>query len=281
MLVGAHVSVAGGLHLAFARGRDLSCECIQIFTGFNTRWAAREIDDLEASCFRSEAAANACCVLSHACYLINLASPDQTLWQRSIEALIEELERCELIGVPYVVLHPGSHMGRGEAQGLKRVSRALGEVHHRTSGFQTKILLENTAGQGNTLGDRVAQLGYLLSHTADSDRLGVCIDTCHAFAAGYELRTESGYQQWVAELEYEVGLDRVIAFHLNDSKGEYAKRIDRHAPIGEGEIGQRAFARLVNDSRFADRPAVLELADAFVPPSLRRLKRLRKNVPPV
>lgn len=282
MRIGAHESVAGGLHLALSRGERDGCESLQIFTGFNTRWAPRIFDDEEASKFRSEAARLGYPLLSHASYLINLASPDGELWLRSIGALVEELIRCETLGVHQVVLHPGAHMGRGEGWGLRRVGRALGEVHRHTRGFKTRILLENTAGQGSCLGHRLGQLGWLLNETFGADRLGVCFDTCHGYAAGYDLRHPRGHAQTLEELEREVGLSAVRAFHLNDSKRPLSSGLDRHASIGEGLLGETAFRRLINDERFAQVPAVVETpAEHDGSPSfarnIRTLKRLRRG----
>jgi deoxyribonuclease-4 len=278
--IGAHESTAGGLHSAFARGEADGCEALQIFTGYNTRWAERPLDDVEASLFLSEAArTGGVPLLSHCCYLINLASPAQSLWQRSVDALCGELDRCETLGILGAVLHPGSHMGAGEREGLDRVAAALGEVHRRTAGYRARVLLENTAGQGNTLGHRFEHLGWLLDHTPDGERLGVCVDTCHALAAGYDLALD--YEQTLAELQRHVGLDRVLAFHLNDSRRELGSRVDRHTHVGEGELGLAPFARLVNDPRFADVPGIVEtppLPDgkSSFAKNIRRLKRLRR-----
>lgn len=284
MRIGAHESVSAGLHLAFGRGEADGCEAMQIFSGFNTRWEPRFIEDEEASRFRSEAARLEWPLLSHACYLINLASPDPRLWRRSVEALVLELGRCQNLGIPYVVLHPGAHMGAGEEQGLQRVGEALSEALRRTDRYEAGVLLENTAGQGTNLGYSFAHLGRLLEMVggdADLERLGVCIDTCHAFAAGYDLGTRRGYREALEELAHAVGgLQRIRAFHLNDSKRGRGSRIDRHASIGEGRLGRASFARLVNDSRFSDLPAVVE-----TPPetdgrssfarNIRMLKKLR------
>lgn len=283
MLIGAHESTAGGLHTALTRAEADGCEALQIFTGYNTRWAVRPLGHQEGSLFRSEAARlPQLPLVSHCCYLINLASPDHGLWRRSIAALVQELERCETLGIRGAVLHPGSHMGLGETAGLRRVARALAEVHRRTEGFAARILLENTAGQGSGLGHRFAHLGWLLRETPRGDRLGVCIDTCHAYAAGYELRGPAGYRRTIDALSRHVGLDRVAAFHLNDSRRERASRVDRHAHIGEGQIGLRAFARLVNDPRFATVPGVVETpsepdGSSSFARNIRTLKALRRN----
>ena len=277
MLIGAHVSVAGGLHLAFTRAQEQGYETFQIFTGFNTRWQNRELDSLDLSCFLSEAAPYPASntLMSHCCYLINLASPDDLLWNRSIVALCQELERCENLRLPYAVLHPGAHMEAGEDAGIRRVCRALDQVHRSTAGFRSCILIENTAGQGTCLGHRFEQLGRILRGVRQPERLGVCIDTCHLFAAGYDLRTNKTYTDTMEQLHTHVERTAIKAFHLNDSKGDLASRIDRHAPIGEGKIGTEAFSFLLNDKRFAQCPAVVELPPDDASSSVSKLKLLR------
>lgn len=281
MLLGAHESTAGGLYTAFARGAADGCEALQIFTAYNTRWAPRPLDHLEASLFLSEQAHHQLPLVSHCCYLINLASPQPQLWRRSVMALVQELQRCEMLGIAGAVLHPGAHMGLGETAGLRRVARALSEVHHHTRGFSCRVLLENTAGQGTTLGHRFEQLAWLLEHTVDGHRLGLCIDTCHAFAAGYELRSPQGLRRTLEQLDHLVGLERVHAFHLNDALRPRGSRVDRHAHIGEGELGQVPFASLVNDPRLARVPGLVETppeADGSTSfaRNIRRLKALRR-----
>jgi deoxyribonuclease-4 len=281
MLIGAHESSAGGLHLAFRRGEADGCEALQVFTSFNMRWARRPIRDDELSLFRSEQARLGWPVLSHAMYLANLASPDACLRDRSVQALHRDLAIAETLGLVGVVLHPGSHMSAGADEGVRNVCAALGELHRRTAGFTARLLLENTAGQGHALGATIAELGRIIGGTAGGERLGVCIDTCHACAAGYDLASAAGYEAFVDELARHVGLDRVGAFHLNDSLRARGSRVDRHAHIGEGELGRAAFARLVSDPRFARTPGVVETplepsgATSFAR-NIRRLKRLRR-----
>ena len=273
MLIGAHQSIAGGVHLALGRAEADGCESLQIFTTHNARWAARPLPHEEASLFHSEADRLGLPVLSHTSYLINLASPDPDLRTRSLDALTEEVLRSETLGVDGVVLHPGSHMGDGEDKGLERVARCLGELHRRLPGFRARVLLENTAGQGNGLGRDLAHLGRLLSETHQGERLGVCLDTCHALAAGYELRDEAGYTHVFETFEREIGLPNLRAFHLNDSKRELGSRVDRHDHIGEGELGLGPFQRLVNDARFEAIPGVSEL-----PPDVKGGYSFRRNV---
>jgi deoxyribonuclease-4 len=258
MRIGAHESIAGGLHLAFDRGEADGCEAMQLFTSFNTRWAPRRMDDVEASIFLSRADGLGWPLMSHGSYLVNLASPDPELWQRSLEATLEELCRCETLGLGQLVIHPGAHMGAGPGAGLRRISRALGEIHRRTAGFAVRVLVENTAGQGTVLGHRFEQLARILEQTPEGHRLGVCVDTCHAHAAGYDLSAPGGVERLLEQIARTVGLDRVRAFHLNDCKAEAGSRRDRHAHVGQGTCGLAAFARLVNEPRFAGLPAVVE-----------------------
>jgi len=258
MLIGAHESIAGGVQRAFERGAADGCEALQIFTSFNSRWAPRPLPPDEVVAFRDAARLSGWQLMSHASYLINIATPDEALWRRSVAALREELVRCERLGIDFLVLHPGAHVGSGVDAGIARVAAALGEVHAACRGFRVRVALENTAGQGTLLGSAIAELARMLDATPQGDRLVICIDTCHAFAAGYDLRRARGYEEFVEELDRELGLERVACFHLNDSLKAHGSRRDRHAHIGAGEIGSGAFRRLVNDRRFAGVPGVVE-----------------------
>jgi deoxyribonuclease-4 len=256
--LGAHVSVAGGTHKAFARGRDIGCEALQIFVKNANRWSGRPLADDEVASFREQHAASGWPVVAHASYLINLASPDPAAQEKSIAALIDELERCDRLGVPGVVLHPGAHMREGVEPGLDRVAQALDRVSGLRPGLQARVLLENTAGQGSTLGRDFQELGAILARVDDPERLGVCFDSCHAFVAGYDLRDEAGYEATWAAFDAAVGLPRLMAVHLNDAKHPLGSRKDRHASILEGEIGGDFFARIVGDPRLAALPMILE-----------------------
>jgi deoxyribonuclease IV len=258
MLLGAHQSVAGGMPNAIARGRQDGCEAVQIFARPSAQWRARPLPPEELSGFRSEHAAVGWPLLSHTSYLINLGSADPVVLGRSRAALEEEMVRAEELGLDYVVLHPGAHLGAGEREGVRRVALALGELLDRTRGFHARLLIELTAGQGSCLGCSFWQLEALLDETRGGERLGICFDTCHAHAAGYDLTSAEGYEATFAELEARVGLDAVRAFHLNDSKTRLGSRVDRHQEIGDGTLGLYPFWRLVNDARFADRPGILE-----------------------
>ena len=259
MRLGAHESIGGGLHKAFDRAQSVGCETLQIFVKSNRSWAVKPLTEEDIARFKAKAEeTDIQPVVAHTSYLLNLGTPDDTLWKRSRDTLIIELERCEALGVPYLVLHPGSHVGTGEKAGLARVAQALGEVHAATPGFRAQILLETTAGQGTNLGYRFEHLGWLLEHTPTGERMGVCLDTCHVFAAGYELRTPEGYAATMEAFDRIVGLERLLALHLNDSKGDLGSRKDRHEHIGKGHIGLEGFRHVLNDPRLANLPGLLE-----------------------
>ncbi len=269
MILGAHVSAQGGLLSAFDRAEAYGCDAFQIFTKNRGSWAARALRDDEASAFRQRARSSRVRrVFAHAAYLINLASPDPGIRARSIRALRDELGRCEKLGIPYLVLHPGHHAGEGERAGHRRLIQGLDRVHRETRGFRAKILLETSAGEGSALCSTFAALGRVLSDVRDPERLGICVDTCHVFAAGYDLRSAAGYARAVAELRREVGLRRVRLVHVNDSRGALGSRLDRHAPVGRGKIGKPAFRRLLRDRRFREVPMLFEL-----PPVGRTIER--------
>ncbi len=257
LFIGAHVSIAGGIHKAIERGTLLQCSAIQIFLKNSNQWKAKPLAAPDQVLFR-EAQRNSAikAVVAHDSYLINLASPNRQLQQKSLTAFIEEMKRANFLGVPYLVLHPGAHMGAGVAEGISKIARALRRAL-KMVGPPVRILLENTAGQGSCLGDRFEHLADLLEQIS-SDRAGVCLDTCHLFAAGYDIRTEKGYAETMREFDRLVGLQHIAAFHVNDSKKDLGSRVDRHTHIGQGFIGLEAFRCLINDERFAAVPKILE-----------------------
>ena len=282
---GAHMSMAGGHHKAVEAARALGMSALQVFTKSNNRWESKPLTDALASAFR-EAAAEAGLEgpVGHAAYLINLGSPDEALWSRSIAALVDEVERAEALGLADLVMHPGAHVGSGEDAGLARIANGLDEVHRRTRGATVRIALETTAGQGSCLGHRFEHLGAILGAVAEPERLSVCVDTCHLFAAGYPLATEAEYNGTIEALGRAVGLDRVRLWHLNDSQKPLGSRVDRHAGIGLGRMGLEPFRRLVGDPRFDAIPMILETPkgvdqgedlDAI---HLRTLRRLRDGI---
>ncbi len=283
-LFGAHLSIAGGLHKALEAAQSHGMESVQIFTAspqtwqvtpvpagqtvfqsekFLTKsanqWRARELSDEDVRIFHDTLLASRLrLAMAHDSYLINLASPDETLYRRSVEAFVFELQRAERLGLRYLVTHPGSSIDSGEEAGLKRVAGALDEVHGRCPGFHVQVLLETTAGQGSNLGHRFEHLARILSLVAQPQRLGVCLDTCHVFAAGYALAPRTEYRATMQEFDRLIGLDRLRAFHVNDSLKPLGSRVDRHAHIGRGCLGLEPFRLLVNDRRFRDRPMILE-----------------------
>ncbi len=256
---GAHVSTAGGVSKAFQRAEDVGCDTMQIFTRNNNRWATKPLDPKEIQRWHERWQQSPVRpVVSHASYLINLASSDDALWEKSIDAFVDELERAEALGLLGVVLHPGSPKEDGEAYGIQRIAQALDICHQRTAGFKTLTLLETTAGTGKHLGYRFEQLAAMRAAVAAPDRVAVCFDTCHVFAAGYEIRTPEGYAQTMAEFDAAIGLDLLKCFHFNDSKFDLGARKDRHEHIGKGFIGLDGFRNIINDPRFEHIPMILE-----------------------
>lgn len=260
-LLGAHMSIAGGCHHALLAAESHGCGTVQLFTKNASQWDARDLDAAAIAEFRRTLRRTGLRLpMAHDSYLINLASPEEGLYRRSVEAFVKEVERAEQLGIRYLVMHPGAHVGSGEEAGLGRVAQALDEVHARCPGFRVRVLLETTAGQGTCLGHRFEHLARILAKTADPERLGVCLDTCHVFAAGYVLAPEKEYRATMRAFDEVIGLKRLKAFHLNDSLKPRGSRVDRHAHIGQGELGVEPFRLLLNDRRFAHRPMVLETA---------------------
>lgn len=257
--LGAHMSIAGGYYRAVEEAQRCGCDCVQIFTKNNNQWRAKEITAEEAAQFTATLAKlKISHPLSHTSYLINLASPDEALWQKSVESMVVEVRRAMQLGIPYVVVHPGSHTTATEEQGIANVAVALDMVHKLVPRTKTRILLEITAGQGTNLGWKFSQLAAIINQTSKPDRIGICFDTCHAFAAGYDLRDRPAYQAMWREFDKQLGLDRLKAIHLNDSKRELGSRIDRHEHIGRGQIGEAGFRNLLSDKRFREIPMYLE-----------------------
>jgi deoxyribonuclease IV len=255
------MSIAGGYYKAVEFARTAGCDCVQVFTKNNNQWRAKELSDDDAARFQAALAETGVShPLAHDSYLINLASPDEVLWNKSVEAMQIELLRADKLGIPYVVTHPGSYTVSSEAEGLARIIAAVDLVHRQTAGIGTRILLENTAGQGTNLGWRFEHLATIIAGVSEPEKLGVCIDTCHTVAAGYPLVRPEEYQATIAEFDRVVGLARVKAIHLNDSKQPLGSRVDRHEHIGRGTLGLEPFRHLLNDARFAATPMYLETA---------------------
>jgi deoxyribonuclease-4 len=259
MYLGAHVPITGGVFNAPAHGAAVGAEAIQIFTRNQMQWACRPLSADEASAFREALAGSGVRrVLTHGSYLMNLASPNPDFLSKSRACLVTEIERCHLLGVPYVVLHPGAHMGQGEEAGLAAIARSLDDVLERTQGLEVMPLLEVTAGQGTCLGHRFEHLAGIFDRVRHPERIGVCLDTCHLYAAGYDIATPQGYERTLGAFARIVGLRKLKAIHLNDSRRELGSRVDRHARAGEGLLGLDTFARIVNDRRFRGLPLVVE-----------------------
>jgi deoxyribonuclease-4 len=260
MKFGAHVSVAGGLDNGPREARSIGADVMQIFTRNQRQWAAKPVTDEEAVAFRDSVKKEGItCVMSHASYLLNLAAPTAAARKKSSKAFREELARCGKLGVQLLNFHPGAHLGGGDKKALAFVAECLREAIESTPDAGNVLLvIENTAGQGSCVGHKFEHLSELLEQTGHPERLGICLDTQHSFAAGYDLRTPEGEAAALDEFDRRVGLKHVKAFHLNDSKVEFARCVDRHEDLGKGAIGFGLFARLATDPRFADIPGFLE-----------------------
>ncbi len=258
-LFGAHMSIAGGCHNAITAAVEHDFDTVQLFTKNNNQWNAKELTDDDIKKFQEVRSQTRLKFLTaHDCYLINLASPDPVLYERSLEAFIIEMQRAEALGLKYLVMHPGTPTDGDDAAGLQRIVRALNKVHKRCAGFRVKVLLETTAGQGKSLGHRFEHLAAILEEVLEPERLGVCVDTCHIFAAGYPLWPELAYESTFNQFRKLIGLSNLKVFHMNDSKKPLGSRVDRHEHIGEGQIGLNPFRLLVNDPRFAKTPMIME-----------------------
>jgi deoxyribonuclease-4 len=259
LILGAHVPTTGGLGAALETGKAIGADAVQLFTRNQVTWKARPVSPEEARAFAlAREATKISWVLSHASYLLNLASPSHSLLEKSREAFGAELERCSVLGIDYLVLHPGAHMGAGVDAGLTTLVESLDRALSKAGGSKVITLLENTAGQGSYLGSRFEELASALDRVEQKTRLGVCLDTCHLFAAGYDIASPEGYFRTFAEFGAIVGLPRLKAWHLNDAKKDLGSRLDRHAPIGEGTLGRSFFQRFSGDARFSGLPMILE-----------------------
>lgn len=259
MLFGAHESIAGGMHLAVQRGRQATCDTIQVFNKSNNQWRAKPLspEDIDAF-FAAQEETGVTVSASHTSYLINVASPKPELEEKSYAALRVEVERCNMLRIPNLVMHPGSHLGAGEDKGLQQIADNLNKLFDSFDDNRVTLLLEITAGQGSNLGYRFEHLAWLIEHIEDSDHIGVCLDTCHMLAAGFPLVEPSEYRATMRSFDEIVGIDRVKVLHLNDSRRELGSKIDRHEHIGKGHIGLEGFANLVNDKRFREVPMIIE-----------------------
>lgn len=257
--MGAHVSVQGGVDLSPERAETIGCDSMQIFTRNQMQWKARVIGEDETERFKENVKKHKVQrVLAHDSYLINLSAIDKKILEMSKEAFIDEMRRARMLDIDFLVFHPGSHLGAGEKKGMNRISENVRGALMKIGEGKPRVLFETTAGQGSNLGYSFDQMSTMLRDVGLDDRTGVCFDTCHSYAAGYDIVTEDGYEKTFQQFDEGVGLNRLFAFHFNDSKGAQGSRLDRHDNIGKGKLGKAAFAHLVNDRRFARHPMILE-----------------------
>jgi len=255
-LIGAHLSTKGGLPTVWDRASFLNASAVALFAKNSNQWKGKELTPEICAEFASKRSVQP--VLTHASYLINLATTNEEFHRKSIAAMVDELDRAEKLGIAAVVLHPGAHMGAGVEKGLEKIARSFDQIHAQIPNHKVVTLLETAAGQGSCLGCTFEELGTIMKLVDDRSRLGVCVDTCHIFASGYDIRTRDVYEQTMEQLDEHAGIENVGAFHLNDSKKPLASRVDRHQHIGKGEIGLDGFGFLLNDPRFARLPKVIE-----------------------
>ena len=280
MIFGAHESISGGVFNAITRGRDATCDAVQIFNKSNNQWRAKKLTSDEIDQFFAaieETGVTVAC--SHSSYLINLGSPDDALQTKSRNSLREETERCNLLKLPHLVFHPGSHIGTGEEPGMDRIAQNINHVLENVPGNKVTLCLETTAGQGSNLGYTFEQIAYMIDRIEDKDHVGVCLDTCHIFAAGYPITDPDDYKKTIKQFDDIIGLDNLKIMHTNDSKMEFGSKKDRHEHIGEGHIGIEAFRNFVNDERFKNIPFILETPkEKDLAEDVKNLKKLRSLV---
>ena len=258
-LLGAHMSISGGLQLAFERLREVEGEAMQVFTKSERQWRAAPLPPETIQLFhKTWEESGKVPVAAHDSYLINLAAVDEAILEKSVNAFAEELQRASLLGIPYLITHPGSHLGTGVESGLERFVVNIDRAVERAESPQVSVLIETTAGQGTNLGSTFEEVAYILDRSRFGSSFGVCYDTCHTFAAGYDIRSKDTYTATFERFEETVGLHRLKFFHINDSKKGLALHVDRHEHIGTGQLGLEAFRLLLNDSRFRNHPMVLE-----------------------
>jgi deoxyribonuclease-4 len=275
-LIGAHLSTKGGLHTVFDRATEIDASAAALFAKNSNQWKGKELTDADCALFAGKRSVGP--LLTHASYLINLATTNDEFHRKSVAAMADELDRAERLGIHAVVLHPGAHLGAGSEAAIDQIARSLDRVHAMLPNHRVVTLLETAAGQGSCVGCTFEELGKMIARVDEKSRVGICFDTCHVFAAGYDLRTRDGYEKTIDEIERFVGLDNVGAFHLNDSKKPLGSRVDRHQHIGEGELGLEPFRLLLNDVRFARIPKVLETPKPVEHESDRKNLRLLRSL---
>ena len=258
-LIGAHQSIAGGVHTAFDRAASVGCRALQVFTKNSNQWRAKPLSGEDVANYKTAASKSTIApVVAHDSYLINLCAADKSILKKSREGFIDELERCEALGIPYLNFHPGAHMGQGEEAGIELIVESLNLAHEKTSKFSVLSVLETTAGQGTAMGRRFEELASIIEKVNDPARMAVCIDTCHIFAAGYDLRSPEAYERTMKEFDDVIGLRRLVAIHANDSLKPLGSRVDRHEHIGKGAIGLDGFRNIMQDKRLLNIPKILE-----------------------
>ena len=259
ILLGAHMSIAGGVHTALERGERIGCTAMQMFVKNNNQWRGKRLTKDDISTYKELLLKSSIAsVVVHDTYLINLCAKNKTILRKSRSALKDELNRCETLEVRYLNFHPGAHVGQGEHDGIEIIAESLNLIHRETPDHKVMSVIETTAGQGTSLGYRFEQIRAIIDKVEEKNRIGVCVDTCHVFAAGYDISTERGYEETFREFDRVIGLNRLVAFHVNDSKREFGSRVDRHEHIGKGQIGLNGFRFLMNDDRFVSVPKILE-----------------------
>ncbi|MEJ2494720.1 MAG: deoxyribonuclease IV [Ignavibacteriaceae bacterium] len=259
LLLGAHTSTSGGVSKSIERAENLGFTAIQIFTKNNNRWFQKPFDQKEIDKFKTNLKNSSIkFVVSHDSYLINLCAKDNSILKKSRDAFLDELTRCEQLGIPYLNFHPGSHVGAGEKDGIKLIAESLNIAHNKTKNFKVSSMLEATAGAGTAIGYRFEQLSEIIDLVDDKERMSVCIDTAHIFAAGYDIKNPKNYKKVIKEFDDIIGLDRLKCFHMNDSKNELGSRRDRHEHIGNGFIGKEGFSNIMNDRQLKKIPKILE-----------------------
>jgi len=266
LVLGAHMSIAGGLENALLAGQKRRCQCIQMFVANQRQWQHPPLTDQQIKTFRQTRDKTSLSpVAAHASYLINLAAADKTVYRKSITALSDEYDRCRRLQLEYLIIHPGAHMGQGPPKGIKKIVGALNHILNKYDRSHCKIILETTAGQGTCLGHTFAQIAKIISTSAHPRRLGVCLDTCHIFAAGYDFRTESAYRNTMREFDQTIGLSKLEVIHINDTRTDLGSHVDRHEHIGKGFIGRDGFRHFLTDHRLRHIPFILETPKGLSP----------------
>lgn len=259
MIIGGHMSISGGFSEIPERANRIGLNATQVFTKNQRQWIANPLNEEDVKKYLENMDKYGIKItVAHASYLVNLASGESEKFDKSVESMVHEMHRCEMLKIPYLIFHPGAHMGQGEKQGLKKIVEGINKIIEKTEGINAKITIETTAGQGSNLGYKFEQIGYILENVSDNSKVKVCMDTCHIFAAGYELRSKDGYEKTMEEFENQIGFKNLVAVHLNDSEKGLGSRVDRHAQIGDGYIGKEGFRNILTDKRFSEIPLILE-----------------------